>query len=264
MKITVVTASFNQGGFIEKCLASVRAQQGAFSVEHIILDNCSTDATGDMLVKYQAVPGAVDVRVFVEPDGGQTAAINKGFGLAKGEVVCWLNTDEWYEVGALAMVAEFFASHPEVDVLFGDCDFVDSTGNLVKRKREFFYSRSMLVYYGCYIPSCATFIRRRVIDEGGLLNSEFKVAMDFDWYVRIAKAGYCFAYLPVTLASFIWHENNISLIYDERRKIELRLVQDKYGGVLGPTWFRSLIYASMRHFWIAVRVSWRVVRFVVK
>lgn len=259
MKISVITPSFNQGRFIEKCLASVRDQQGDFSVEHIILDNCSTDTTEEALANYQAMPGAVDVRVFVEPDGGQTAAINKGFGLAKGDVVCWLNTDEWYEDGALAKVADFFVAHPEVDVVFGDCDFVDSDGELVKRKREFFYSESMLVYYGCFIPSCATFIRRRVIDEGVMLNPEFKVTMDFDWYVRIAKAGYCFAHLPVTLASFTWHENNISSNFVARRKIERRMVQDRYSGVPGPDWFRTFSYGVMLRFWLAIRVTRRFV-----
>jgi len=259
MKISIVTASFNQGRFIDKCLNSVRAQQGDFSVEHIILDNCSTDATGESLANYQADSGTVDIQVFVEPDAGQTEAINKGFNLAKGDVVCWLNTDEWYEDGALAKVVDFFARHPEVDVLFGDCDFVDSDRKFMRHKREFFYSESMLVYYGCFIPSCATFIRRRVIDEGVILSPEFKVTMDFDWYVRIAKAGYRFAHLPFTLASFTWHDNNISSTFVERRFIERRLVQDRYSGVSGPDWFRNLTYAVMKKFWLAVRVTRRFV-----
>jgi len=260
MKISIVTPSFNQGGFIEKCLFSVRAQKGDFSVEHIILDNCSTDTTGKALTNYQANVGTVDVRVFVEPDDGQTTAINKGFSLAKGDVVCWLNTDEWYKDDALAKVADFFATHQDIDVLFGDCDFVDSAGNLVKRKREYFYSESMLIYYGCFIPSCATFIRRQVFDEGVMLAPEFKVTMDFDWYVRIAKAGYRFAHLPVTLASFTWHENNISSNFVERRMIERRLVQDRYSGVLGPDWFRTLFYSVMCRFWLVVRVFRRFFR----
>jgi glycosyltransferase involved in cell wall biosynthesis len=259
MKISIVTPSFNQGRFIDKCLASVRDQQGVFSVEHIILDNCSSDTTGEALANYQSMPAPVEVKIIVEPDGGQTAAINKGFSLATGDVVCWLNTDEWYEDGTLATVANFFAAHPEVDVVFGDCDFVDSTGNLVKRKREFVFSVSMLMYYGCFIPSCATFIRRRVIDEGVLLDPGFKVTMDFDWYVRIAKAGYRLAHLPVTLASFTWHESNISLNFAKRRKIERRLVQDRYSGVCGPVWFRTFIYGVMRYFWLAVRVTRRFV-----
>jgi glycosyltransferase involved in cell wall biosynthesis len=254
MKISVVTPSFNQGKFIQKCLASVRNQRGDFSVEHIILDNCSTDSTGDALASYQSNPGLVDVRIFIERDSGQTAAINKGFMLAAGDIVCWLNTDEWYEAETLSRVTRFFNTHPDIDVVFGDCDFVDYYGKLVKRKREYFYSESMLLYYGCFMPSCATFIRRRVIDDGVLLRPEFKVTMDFDWYVHIAKAGYRFAHLPATLASFTWHETNISSTFVERRLLERRMVQDQYSGVSGPAWIRTIFYGAMRYFWLAVRV----------
>jgi glycosyltransferase involved in cell wall biosynthesis len=266
MKITVVTASFNQGRFIEKCLASVRAQQGDFSVEHIILDNCSTDTTGEALANYQDVPGAVDVRVFVEPDGGQTAAINKGFSLAKGDVVCWLNTDEWYEDGALAKVADFFASHPEVDVVFGNCDFVDSTGNLVKRKREYFYSKSMLVYYGCFIPSCATFIRRRVIDKGYLLDESLRVCMDFEWYAHMAAAGYKFMHMSISLAKFTWHETNISSTTPHNlRHQDFNRVRLRYGGYkMLPIPFRLFVFSILHYWWTGVRGVLRVLKYLYK
>ncbi len=257
MKISVITPSFNQVKFIEKCLQSVCSQQGNFSIEHIVLDNCSGDGSVDFLDNYQKNHGDIDVRIIIEPDGGQTAAINKGFALATGDVVCWLNTDEWYENGVLSKVVDYFIAHPDVDVVFGDCDFVDVDRYLVKRKREYFFSASMLLFYGCFIPSCSTFVRRRVVDAGILLDPEFKVTMDFDWYVRVAKAGYHFNHLPKILASFTWHENNISSNFVERRKLERRLVQDRNSGVSGPDWFCTLIYGVMRYFWLTIRVSRR-------
>lgn len=258
MKISVVTPSYNQGRFIRKCLDSVRNQENII-IEHIILDNCSTDNTIQELAAYKALPGSIDVKIVVEADEGQVAALNKGFLMATGDIICWLNTDEWYESGALNEVVNFFSAHPAVDVVFGDCDFVNANGNLVKRKREYFFSRSMLIYYGCFIPSCATFVRRRVIDDGIILSPEFKVTMDFDWYVRIARAGYRFAHLPFTLASFTWHENNISSNFVKRRKIERRLVQDRYSGILGPNWFRTFIYGAMLRLWLVIRVARRFV-----
>jgi glycosyltransferase involved in cell wall biosynthesis len=254
LRVSVVTASYNQGAFIDKCLESVRSQHGDFSVEHIILDNCSTDETVKALAEYQTSHGDVDLRIIVERDDGQTAAINKGFSLATGDIVCWLNTDEWYESDALAHVTQYFAANPDIDVVFGDCDFVNSSGKLVKRKREYFYSKSMLLYYGCYMPSCATFIRRKVIVDGVILKPEFKVTMDFDWYMHIAKAGYRFAHLPATLASFAWHKTNISSTFVDRRILERRMVQDRYSGVGGPAWFRTFFYGVMRYFWLTVRV----------
>lgn len=257
LKFSIITPSFNQGVYICKCLASVRNQFGFFGVEQIILDNCSTDSTHNELEKYKANSRSIEVDIYIESDAGQTSAINKGFSLASGDIVSWLNTDEWFEDGALARVASYFESHPDIDVVFGNCNFVDANGNLLKEKREYFYSESMLIFYGCFIPSCATFIRRHVIDAGILLNPEFKVTMDFDWYVRIAKAGYKFAFLPETLASFTWHATNISSVFVERRKIERRLVQDRFSGVPGPRWLRTLVYGLMRWFWLSIRVTRR-------
>jgi len=223
------------------------------------MDNCSSDGTEALLAEYQANPGTVDVRIIIEADEGQTAAINRGFGMATGDIICWLNTDEYYADGALARVVKFFAEHPEIDVVFGDSEFVDEAGVLVKRKREYFFSESMLLYYGCFIPSCATFTRRRIIDSGIVLNPEFRVTMDFDWYVRIAKAGSLFEHVPETLASFTWHGANISATQAERRRHERRLIQDRYSGVGGGARFRTFIYEGMRYFWIGVRLLRRAI-----
>jgi glycosyltransferase involved in cell wall biosynthesis len=260
IKISVITPSFNQGRFIANCLASVQAQQGNFALEHIVLDNCSTDDTSKILSAHKLANAKSDFEFLIQPDYGQTDAINKGFSMSSGDIVCWLNTDEWYADGAVAQVVNFFETHPNIDVVYGDCDFVDSKGNLIKRKREYNFSKSMLLYYGCYIPSCSTFVRRKVIDDGVILRPEFKVAMDFDWYVNMAAVGYRFAHMPVTLATFTWHESNISSTFVERRLQERRLVQDRYTGVRGPSWFRSIFFAFMRFFWIGFRVIRRAVK----
>ncbi len=258
MKISIVTPSFNQGKYFQKCIESIKAQAcNAIEIEHIVLDNCSTDATGDILRSYQANPGLVNLVAIIEPDRGQTEAINRGFLLGSGDIFCWLNTDEYYKPSTLATVARFFEEHPDIDVIFGDCEFVDGDGNLVKTKREYFFSISMLVYYGCYLPSCTTFVRRRVIDAGLLLAPEFRVTMDFDWYVRIAKAGYRIAHIPQVLASFTWHDTNISSVQVERRRVERRLVQDRYSGIPKPAWLRTVVYGAMLRFWLAVRVTRR-------
>lgn len=199
-------------------------------------------------------PGYVDVKLQIKSDKGQSAAINEGFSMATGDVVCWLNTDEWYEDGALQAVADYFIANPDVDVVFGDCDFVDKNGKLVKRKKEFFFSKSMLIFYGCFMPSCATFLRRKILDDGIYLDPEFKVTMDFDWYVRIANAGFIIQHTPKLLASFTWHENNISSNFVERRIFERHTVQGRYSGIQGPSWLVRLTWFSMQYFWIIVRV----------
>jgi glycosyltransferase involved in cell wall biosynthesis len=254
MKISVVTASFNQGAFIGNCLESVKVQTGDFEVEHIILDNCSTDNTRFELNLHSANSGRVSVRTLIEPDDGQTAAINKGFSLATGDVICWLNTDEWYKPGALEAVSNYFRDHPNVDVVFGDCDFVDEAGNVVHSRKESGFLFSVLVYYECTIPSCSTFVRRRVLDSGFFLDPQFKVIMDLDWYVRIAKAGYRIAHIPKSLACFTWTGNNICITFPETKREEHLIIIERYSRIRGPRQLKLALYAFMRWFWIGVRV----------
>lgn len=253
MKISIVTPSFNQGRFINKAIDSVRAQKGV-AIEHLIFDNCSDDGTRGLLERYQAAPGGNEVYVAIEPDEGQTAAINKGFLLSTGDIVCWLNTDEWYLNQALATIVDYFRKNEDVDIVFGDCDFVDVNGRLIRKKREHFFSSSMLLYYGCFLPSCATFVRRRALSKAGILDEDFRVTMDFEWYVRLARAGCRFLHVPETLAAFTWHEANISSTLVERRLFERRLVQDRYSRIQGPKWLRGMLYRVLRDFWIGIRV----------
>lgn len=257
LKISVITPSYNQGAFIQKCIDSVRAQAGV-QTEHIILDNCSIDRTIERLNEYRDNPQGIAVKIIVEPDRGQTAAINRGFSMATGDVVCWLNTDEYYFPTSLSLVAEFFAKHPQVDVLFGNCTFVGTDGCIIKERREFGFDKNMLIYYGCYLPSCATFVRRCVIDQGFWLDESFRVCMDFDWYTRLAVAGFKFAHIPVSLAQFTWHDANLSSTLLERRIEERHRVQLKYGGGIGSDRFKIGCYDFIKYYYYARRAVIRV------
>ena len=257
-KVTIVTPSYNQGRFIKQCIDSVRNQTYR-PIEHIIVDNCSTDETSAILSEYKNNTDGIEVILIVEPDGGQSEAINKGFKLASGDIICWLNTDEYYVPEALSKVGSYLYEHTLADVVFGDCNFVDTCGNIIKHKREFFFLKSMLLYYGCFIPSCATFVRTKIIESGIFLNQEFRVTMDFDWYVRIAKAGFHFEHMRETIASFTWHESNLSTTQSERRKFERRLVQDRYSGVKGSVFYRTWFYQIMQYFWMGVRTLRRAI-----
>ena len=230
MKISIATPSFNHGKYIKKCVDSIVNQNGNFLIEHIVFDNCSTDETKKHLAFYKEKNTNIEIKCFFEKDNGQTNAINKCFHLSGGDIVCWLNADEYYNAGALSSVAEFFSTHPDVDILFGDCTFVDTNGHVVKEKKEYGFNKNMLIYYGCFIPSCATFIRRRVLDLGYYLDESYRVCMDFEWYTRLADAGFKFAHLSVGFANFTWHATNISSTFVKKRIEERHQVQLKYGG----------------------------------
>ena len=104
------------------------------------------------------------------------------------------------------------------------------SGRLVRSKVEHDFDSGILMYFGCYIPSTSTFFRRRVIESGLLLDCEYRVCMDFEYFARLAHAGCRFHYVPRFIAAFRWHGSNISLSQAARRAEERRQVQHRFGG----------------------------------
>lgn len=257
MRFTVVTPSFNQGQFIGRCLHSVDAQSNAVEVEHIVLDNCSTDTTHTVLAAHNLQSTRVNRVTLVEKDRGQTHAINKGFGMASGDILCWLNTDEYYEPDSLHQVADYFKNHPDVDVVYGNVAFVDADARLLRVRCEPRFSEQMLLYYGCFIPSCSTFIRRSAAQRAGELDESLKVVMDFEWYLRLSRTGAKFAYLNALLASFTWHDSNISSTFTARRRDERFRVQSNFSRLRIPAALRPFTYSVLKYWWVAVRSSRR-------
>lgn len=220
--LSVVTPSYNSGKFIEDAILSVSRQEGV-GTEHIVIDAASTDRTLDIVKRYP------EVQCISEPDRGQSDAINKGFLRANGDLVGWLNADDYYLPGGLEAIARAAWKHPEADVIYGDCVFVDADGKVVRSKVEHGFDRSVLMYFGCYIPSTSTFFRRRVIDSGQLLDCDYRVCMDFEYFARLASSGRRFQYVPRFIAAFRWHGSNVSLKQLSRRSEERGLVQRRFG-----------------------------------
>ena len=220
--ISVITPSRNSGEFLEDAILSVAQQEGVLA-EHIVQDSLSNDNTLEILRRFPAV------RWQWESDCGQSDAINRGFLRAHGDLVGWLNADDYYLPGGLKAIAQAAAEHPEADVFHGDCVFVDGEGGITRSKVEHDFDPDILFYFGCYIPSTATFFRRTVIERGHLLDSDFRVCMDFEYFVRLAGAGFKFQYVPRFLAAFRWHESNISLQETQRRTYERGEVQRRHG-----------------------------------
>jgi len=157
LKISIVTPSFDQAQFIEECLESVQSQ-GYARVEHIVTDGVSTDGTVELLKRYSREASHEHIRWASEPDQGQSDALNKGFRMATGDVVGWLNTDDRYRPGCFRAVVDAFEKNPDVDVLYGDYTWIDESGRVLKIRREIEFSQFVLSYHRVlYIPSTATF-----------------------------------------------------------------------------------------------------------
>lgn len=216
-KISIVTPSLNQGRFIEDAIQSV-AKQAYPNFEHIIVDACSTDETLSVLRSYP------HLRWVSEPDGGQSDALNKGFRMSTGELVGWLNADEYYLPGTFDAVAEFCMDNPATDIFYGDTIFVDEQGRLQRAKKGHEFSFTVLLYFGCFIPTDATFLRRHFIEEGFFIDTNYRVVMDLEYFLRCAASGKHFKYIDRLLGSFRWQGSNLCL-QGERGRKERLLVQ---------------------------------------
>ena len=144
-----------------------------------------------------------------EKDSGQSDALNKAVHLASGQIVGWLNADEWYLPGTIDAVLEVFARNPSIDVVFGDYYEVDEKGLFRRLVTSHPFRRYVLRNYGCFVPSCATFIRRSVLPETPW-NTEHRWIMDLDLWLRLDEAHAKFHHLRRGLSAFRIHDSQVT------------------------------------------------------
>lgn len=200
MKISVITPSFNQAKFLPFNLESVRSQTHA-DVEHIVVDPGSTDGSTEIA---RAAPG---VTLIAEPDRGQSDGICKGFSRSTGDILCWLNSDDYFpSPDVLEKVAECFRKHPEIDVVYGGVDFVDEDNKFLRKGFVNGKPESLLksFEYQVGIVQPGVFWRRSVFERLGGPSDEFEYCMDYELWVRFAANGCKWQFVPGTFAHHRW------------------------------------------------------------
>lgn len=234
MDFTIITPNLNYGRYLGDCLKSVAIQDGV-TFEHLIMDGGSTDDSREVAAGFPHVVWNQ------EPDLGMSNAINKGFALACGEWVMWLNADDRLKHGVLKSAMEYLRS-TDADVVYGDFDFIDEGGNFRRRIRLPGWSPFVHVHHHCYIGSTAAFYRKSsILDEGFRLREDFRYVMDGEFYIRLHSAGKRFVHLPTSLADFRLHGANASMrhlgkhvdfdtvVAAERQHVESRSIRRYYG-----------------------------------
>jgi glycosyltransferase involved in cell wall biosynthesis len=203
---TIITPNLNYGRFLGECLESVASQRGV-SLEHLVYDAGSTDNSALIAAKF---PNIVWIQ---EPDRGMSDAINKGFARAHGDWVMWLNADDRLNTGSLSRILPILRNCND-DVVYGDWDFVDESGNFLRHVRSARWSTFVHVHHHCYVGSTAAFHRRNTIIGNNLrLHTDFHYVMDGEFYARLHRLGKKFRYVPGAIAAFRLHDSNISQKY---------------------------------------------------
>jgi GT2 family glycosyltransferase len=236
-KISIVTVTLNQGDYLEETIRSVLLQ-GYPNLEYIVLDGGSTDQTPAILERYRH-----DLTYCIsEPDEGQSNALNKGFRLATGDILAWLNSDDRYLPGTLFRVALAFDTYGS-DLVSGGCQLIE--GNQLKpfkthhsalpigevvplpldrllnlddcwQKGEFFYQPEVFWTKEIWQRSGAA------LDEG------LFYSMDYELWVRMAYQGGTIAHIPDPLILYRVHEQQKTYGNDIPYLPELRTVRDKF------------------------------------
>ena len=183
MTLTIITINYNNASGLQKTIESVLAQTSK-DFEYIVIDGASTDGSVDIIKKY-----ADRFAYWVsEKDRGQAEAINKGFARATGDVIAWLNSDDYYMQGAVSAAVQIFEKNPEVVLVYGDMLAVDEHG---KTFNTLTYGQLNLEDLLCFqiIGQPSVFMRRSALQKTSGLNLDFHFLLDHLLWIHIAKHG---------------------------------------------------------------------------
>jgi glycosyltransferase involved in cell wall biosynthesis len=200
--VSIVTPSFNQGPFLEKTIASVLGQEYP-RLQYAVQDGGSRDETADVLARYRDRLHHCEMRA----DNGQSHAINLGFARRAGEIMAYLNSDDLLLPGALHYVARYFQRHPDVDVVYGHRVIIDEHGDELGRWVLPPHDAESLKWAD-YVPQETLFWRRRVWDQVGGIDENFRFAMDWDLLLRFQDAGAKVRRLGRFLGAFRVHSSS--------------------------------------------------------
>jgi len=215
-RVSVITVCFDAMTVLPRTTASLRAQQDAPSVEWVVVDGGSTDGSVDWLAAQQP-------DVFVsEPDGGIYDAMNKAIALARGEWLFFLNAgDAFADARVLADVTSAMDAAPAAEIVYGDVMYFGERG---ERRHRFHWLTRRRLLFGDLCHQ-AVFSRRSLYLRHGLYDLRLRWNADFDWFLRVFRAGALLKYIPRDIARF--HDAGSHVQHAERTLVERNLVRQR-------------------------------------
>ncbi|MDD2336054.1 MAG: glycosyltransferase family 2 protein [Geobacteraceae bacterium] len=234
IKISVVTPSLNKEKYIERCITSVR-EQGDKIFEHVIIDGLSSDRTHD-IVKANDYNR---IKWFSEKDKSQSDALNKGFERAEGDIILWLNADDYLAPNVIDALWVNL-NNCNWDVLYGDLEIVDENGTRTAYQRSLPYRKNYLLRMGGYIPSPGCFFRKATTFNAGLrFKTELRYVMDWEYFLQCSQRELRFKNVSKLISAFRMYEGNITSESHHRAR-ERRKVQSMYGLYTPENWIGIL------------------------
>jgi glycosyltransferase involved in cell wall biosynthesis len=220
---SIVTISFNQADFIRQCIQSVKEQTGV-SIQHIVVDAGSTDGSRDIIKSFDSI------EYIFEKDNGPADGLNKGFSLATGKILYFLNSDDFLCDNTLKIVKDKFERQKDTDLFFFGGQMVDKNGNKIKSIFPSYFSTCRYVNDATTVFQQGFFFRNHVFQELKF-NVENKIAWDgeyiFDCFLRKLK----YNRHMIKIANFRVHDTTItsSSSYKDRLNCHYKKIAARNG-----------------------------------
>ena len=251
MKISIITPSLNQSKFIKDCIKSVKNQIHS-DFEHIIVDGLSTDDTISILENDDSLIWVA------ESDHGQSDAVNKGIRLSSGDIIGWINADDYYEKNIFKAVANIFDKNKSLDIIYGDVIYVNKNKNRIGKYPMKKYSLHKLLNE---LPTLAlvqgAFFRKKVFEKIGYLNEDLHYAMDLEFFVRAGYNNLNIKYIPQIFAYYRKHEKaktNSANPENKRAQFnEVLSISKKFGGSM---------FSQLRYFIYKYKIKQYLIKIV--
>ncbi len=233
--VSIVTPSFQHAAFLRQCVESVLSQDYP-RIEYAVFDGGSTDGSVEILRGYGE-------RFHWEsgPDGGQTHAINKGLRRARGQILAYLNSDDFLLPGAVSAVVKAWRLQPSVDVFYGKAHWADETGGFTSPYATRTFEAE--AFRGdCFICQPACFWRRGTLERFGFFDERFQFAMDYEYWQRILAGGGLICFLDEFLACSRSHETTKTRTQRARVFKDIFASQWQLWGRMHPSWWLGLLH----------------------
>jgi glycosyltransferase involved in cell wall biosynthesis len=221
--VGVVTPTLNAERYLERTLQSIWSQEyDELRVRHVIVDGFSTDGTVEIAKRFPSEVVATD-------DQGMYDAVNRGLSMVHGDIVGYVNADDEIAPGALRVVADALASHPDAQWVCGRLEYIDGEDRVLGAWTP--VPMTLRSYAGIgwsCVPQQTVWVRRSFYERVGPYDTVFKNCADYDWYARAMRLSPPLI-LPQVIGRFRLHESNLS--YDAgKMESESRQIQERYGG----------------------------------
>jgi glycosyltransferase involved in cell wall biosynthesis len=244
--VSIVTPSYNQVQFIEACILSV-LKQDYLNIEFIIFDGGSTDGSVEIIKKYSD-----KLAYWVsEKDNGQSDAINKGWKMAKGDILFYLNSDDLiYDHTTVGKIVAMYEANPEASVFYGDCVVINEGGEKLELKKAIQTNSNELLkerVFAKIMFQAASFFNTRYVREIDYLDVDLHYCMDYKLIVDLSFKGKMIL-IDEPVACFRIHANSKSHNGRVKMMHEFMMIKYKYKKLYALKYFYS--YLKFRIFTI--------------